>query len=156
MSFSQFKDNTVVQTTRRPTFLFYRPFLQCHPKQVKRAYGICSHTIDCQSKSQHYFKYKPSMIKKAYTYILINKNKTTLYVGVTNELERRIVEHKTKKNSGFTAKYNLDLLVYYETHHNIGEAIYREKQLKKKSKLGKIRLICKRNPEWNDLSNVNL
>ena len=96
------------------------------------------------------------MSKKAYTYILTNKNKTTLYVGVTNDLERRIIEHKTKKNSGFTAKYNLDLLAYYETHHNISDAIHREKQLKKKSRLGKMRLICKSNPEWNDLSNVNL
>ena len=81
------------------------------------------------------------MTTQAFTYILTNKNKTTLYVGVTNDLERRMIEHKIKKNSGFTARYSLNSLVFYETHNSISDAIYREKQLKKKSRLGKMRFI---------------
>ncbi len=87
-------------------------------------------------------------------YIMTNKNKTTLYVGVTSNLQKRVYEHKTHlyKNS-FTHKYNLEFLVYYETFHSIEEAILREKQIKKYSRAKKEQLINSINPEWNDLYN---
>jgi putative endonuclease len=76
---------------------------------------------------------------------------TALYCGVTSNLEKRLWEHKTKIYGGFTAKYNIDRLVYFEMHDEIEFAIHREKIIKKKSRLGKIRLIESMNPEWNEL-----
>ena len=70
------------------------------------------------------------MEKKGYVYILTNKHNTTLYVGVTSNLPKRIYEHKNKIIKGFTSKYNLNKLVYYEHYESIYEAIVREKQLK--------------------------
>ena len=86
-----------------------------------------------------------------YVYILSNMSKT-LYIGVTNNLERRLYEHKNKLIDGFTKKYNLTKLVYFEDTTDITEAIYREKQLKGLLRSKKIKLIEENNPEWDDLS----
>ena len=86
-----------------------------------------------------------------YVYILSNASKT-LYVGVTNDLRRRMYEHKNHLIPGFTSKYNLHKLVYLETFNSITEAIHREKQLKGWLRQKKIDLIEKENPGWNDLS----
>jgi putative endonuclease len=76
----------------------------------------------------------------------------TLYTGVTNDLERRIYEHKQKLVPGFTAKYNIDRLVYFETTDDINAAIYREKQIKGWLRSKKLALIASVNPTWDDLS----
>ncbi|MFC2696284.1 MAG: GIY-YIG nuclease family protein [Candidatus Absconditicoccaceae bacterium] len=91
-------------------------------------------------------------MKRAYVYILSNKRNGTLYVGVTSNLVKRIFEHKEKVVNGFSAKYNLDLLVYYEEWGNIEEAIQREKQLKAGNRKKKLGLIESINPDWKDLS----
>jgi len=86
-----------------------------------------------------------------YIYILASKRNGTLYIGVTNNLKRRVGEHKSAVIEGFTKKYNLNRLVYFEIHADINEAILREKRLKKWNRKWKIRLIEEINPEWNDL-----
>lgn len=91
-------------------------------------------------------------MKGAYVYILSNKRNGTLYTGVTSNLVKRIFEHKEKVVSGFSAKYNLDLLVYYEEWWSIEEAIQREKQLKAGNRKKKLSLIESINPDWKDLS----
>lgn len=88
-----------------------------------------------------------------YIYILTNKNNTVLYSGVTNNLVRRCHEHKTKLFKGFTEKYNVDKLIYYELFDEIEFAIRREKQIKGYSREKKDRLIEKFNPNRNDLYN---
>lgn len=83
---------------------------------------------------------------------MTNKNKTTLYTGVTSELRQRVLEHKNHVYpKSFTAKFNLELLVYYEGFHRIEEAIAREKQIKAGSRKKKEALINSINPEWKDL-----
>ena len=91
--------------------------------------------------------------KKGYTYILTNKSSNVLYVGVTSDLIKRIgiYEHKNKFVEGFTKKYNIDQLVYYEVLESIDEAIQREKQIKGWVRKKKIELIEQMNPEWKDL-----
>ena len=89
--------------------------------------------------------------RQYYIYILASKRNGTLYIGVTNDLKRRIHEHKEKINKGFTSKYNVDRLVYYEIFESIGDAIYREKQLKKWKRNWKIQTIEDFNPCWSDL-----
>ena len=84
-------------------------------------------------------------------YILTNKNNTVLYTGVTNDLHRRVSEHKLKLLPGFTKRYNIDKLVYYEFFENPGLAIAREKQIKAGSRQSKENLINHQNPEWLDL-----
>ena len=92
------------------------------------------------------------MDKVGFVYILTNKNKTTLYVGVTNDLQRRINEHKTHFNKkSFTTRYNIEYLVYFEKYDSIIEAIAREKQIKAGSRAKKEVLINENNPEWKDL-----
>jgi len=86
-----------------------------------------------------------------YIYIVTNKNNTVLYIGVTNNLVRRIHEHKNKLIKGFTEKYNVDKLVYYEVFDFIELAIKREKQIKGYSRLKKDLLIDQKNPERNEL-----
>jgi putative endonuclease len=86
-----------------------------------------------------------------YVYILTSSNHTVLYAGVTNDLERRCFEHKQKKIKGFTQKYNVDKLVYFEKFDYIDLAIAREKQIKGYSRLKKITLIGKFNPGWENL-----
>ena len=85
-------------------------------------------------------------------YIPTNSRHTVLYTGVTNNLERRLSEHKTQLGSVFTKKYNVDQLVYYECGDDINVAIVREKQIKAGSRQDKINLINSINPEWKDLS----
>jgi len=85
-------------------------------------------------------------------YILTNKSNKVLYIGVTNDLVRRMFEHKNKLVDGFAEKYNLTKLVYYETTTEVESAIQREKQLKNWHRDWKINLINQFNPEWKDLS----
>lgn len=87
-----------------------------------------------------------------YVYINTNQRHTVLYIGVTNNLQRRSYEHKNKLISGFTKKYNVDKLVYYEYFTDIKAAITREKQLKGWLRKRKVELIEKNNPNWEDLS----
>ena len=88
---------------------------------------------------------------KGFIYILTNKNNTTLYIGVTENLLKRIFEHKQKNIDGFSKKYNLTKLIYYEFFENIILAIEREKQLKNWHRDWKLNLIRKSNPEFRDL-----
>jgi len=87
-----------------------------------------------------------------FVYIITNKKGGVLYIGVTNNLERRLFEHKNKVNDGFSKKYNLSRLVYFETFNDINEAIRREKNLKKWKRQWKINLIIEQNEQWNDLA----
>jgi putative endonuclease len=92
------------------------------------------------------------MTKTYYVYILASKRNGTLYIGVTNDLERRLYEHKNNLVEGFTNKYNVHHLVYYEDVNDIQSALQREKQLKRWTRKWKIELIEKVNPEWRDLA----
>ncbi len=91
-------------------------------------------------------------MKKYWTYIVASKKNGTLYIGVTNNLARRIYEHKQHFVSGFTKKYKLNLLVYAEQHTTMMQAIAREKQLKHWNRDWKIKLIEEKNPVWYDIS----
>ena len=84
-------------------------------------------------------------------YFLTNWNNRVLYVGVTNDLQRRVYEHKNELIDGFTRKYHVHKLVYYEMCEEIEGAILREKQIKAGSRKKKIDLIAKANPDWKDL-----
>ena len=86
-----------------------------------------------------------------YVYILTNENHTVLYTGLTNDLERRCYEHKQKKVKGFTKKYNVDILIYFEILDLVDMAIAREKQIKGFSRVKKNALIDKFNPGWKEL-----
>ena len=86
-----------------------------------------------------------------YVYIMASRSRT-LYTGVTNNLERRVYEHKKKLVPGFTAKYNIERLVYFETTEDVNTAISREKQIKGWTRSKKLALIGSDNPTWNDLS----
>ncbi len=86
-----------------------------------------------------------------YVYIMANIART-LYIGVTNDLERRVYEHRHKVTPGFTSRYNLTQLVYYEEFGDVREAIAREKQLKGWLRAKKVALIEAMNPEWDDLA----
>jgi putative endonuclease len=91
-------------------------------------------------------------MKPGFIYIITNKNNTTLYIGVTSNLPQRILQHREKAyKDSFSARYNLDKLVYYEQFQMIGDAIGREKQLKAGSRAKKIDLITALNPNWKDL-----
>ena len=92
------------------------------------------------------------MPKTYYVYILASKRNGTLYIGVTNDLVRRIWEHKQGMVPGFTGKYGVKLLVYYEIFNDINAAIAREKRLKKYKREWKMNLIQRHNVEWRDLS----
>lgn len=90
-------------------------------------------------------------MKQYYTYILTNKSDTLYYTGVTNDLVRRLYEHREKINQSYTSKYNLSILVYYEIHNNIEEAIKREKQIKSWNREKKKLLVYGFNPMNKDL-----
>jgi len=90
-------------------------------------------------------------MNQSYVYILASKKNGTLYIGVTSDLVKRCYEHKKDLIDGFTKKYQVHTLVYYETHNDIREAIKREKQLKKWNRDWKVRIIEDNNPEWLDL-----
>lgn len=91
------------------------------------------------------------MSKEYYVYIMTNKSRT-LYTGVTNNLMRRVYEHKKKLVEGFTSKYNIQFLVYYESTNDVHVALAREKQIKGWLRSKKIALIDSMNPKWKDLS----
>jgi putative endonuclease len=90
-------------------------------------------------------------MKTYYVYILASKRNGTLYIGVTDNLKNRVYQHKTGLCNGFTKKYNIDKLVYFERFDSIDYAIVREKRLKKWNREWKIRLIEEKNPNWTDL-----
>jgi len=91
-------------------------------------------------------------MKQYFVYILASKKNGTLYIGFTDDLERRIGEHKGKAVSGFTQKYGVDKLVYYESFNTSFEAFKRERQLKKWKRIWKIQLIEMENPAWDDIA----
>jgi putative endonuclease len=91
-------------------------------------------------------------MKQYYVYIMTNQHNTVIYTGVTNDLMRRVYEHKMKLVPGFTARYNIDKLVYFEETQDVKSAISREKQIKGWLWKKKIALIEKDNPDWFDLS----
>ena len=93
-------------------------------------------------------------MQKYFVYILSNYTNTTLYVGMTNDLKRRLYEHKNKLIEGFSSKYNTNKLVYYEETSDVKTAIQREKNLKKWNRQWKEELIKKTNPDFKDLSLV--
>ena len=90
-------------------------------------------------------------MKQPAIYIMSNKRNGTLYVGVTSDLIKRVYEHKDDSTTGFTARYNCKLLVYYELFDTMYDAISREKQIKGGSRVNKLKLIENMNPSWNDL-----
>lgn len=90
-------------------------------------------------------------MRQYYVYIMTNQSNSVLYTGVTNDLKRRVYEHKGKLVDGFTKKYNVDKLVCYEVCEDIKEAISREKQIKGGSRQKKIDLVERMNPAWRDL-----
>lgn len=89
--------------------------------------------------------------KASYVYILASKRNGTLYIGFTSNLQTRVYEHKEKLVGGFTERYNVTMLVYYEVHKRPSAGIQREKQMKKWNRKWKLRLIEKHNPSWHDL-----
>ena len=91
--------------------------------------------------------------RQYYVYILASKIGGTLYIGVTNNLVRRVYGHRAKLVEGFTARYDVAKLVYYEVHSDVEAAITREKQMKKWNRAWKVRLIEESNPNWDDLYN---
>ena len=94
------------------------------------------------------------MVKGGSVYIITNSSHSTLYTGVTSELLYRIQDHRSKKYpKSFSARYNLNKLVFYESFHSIEEAIAREKQIKAGSRSKKLKLINNFNPDWKDLYN---
>jgi len=92
------------------------------------------------------------MAKQYYVYLLTNWNNKVMYVGVTNNMERRIYEHKNKLIKGFTEKYNVNKLVYFEETQDVITAIAREKEIKKWRREKKNNLVNRINPTWKDLS----
>ena len=90
-------------------------------------------------------------MKKGYVYILASRKNGTLYIGVTSDLSKRIYQHRENLITGFSSRYNVKQLVYFEKHEDITEAIKREKQIKKWNRAWKIRLITEDNPDWFDL-----
>jgi putative endonuclease len=89
--------------------------------------------------------------KTYFVYIMASRRNGTLYVGITNDIERRTHEHKNDRNDGFTKRYQVHRLVWYEIHTDVWQAIRREKQLKKWNRRWKLNLIEKHNPQWLDL-----
>jgi putative endonuclease len=86
-----------------------------------------------------------------YVYILASRKDGAIYVGITKDIVRRIYEHRTKVIQGFTSKYNITRLVWFEIYDDPISAISREKELKKWKRVGKVQLIEAQNPQWNDL-----
>jgi len=111
---------------------------QCHPREN----GDLNQPIFFMYKTTHQY----------FVYILASKKNGVIYIGVTNDLERRVFEHKSKVTKGFTSRYNVDKLVYFEHFLNINETIKREKRLKKWNRQWKIELIEKENAAWKDLA----
>lgn len=91
------------------------------------------------------------MHKQSYVYIMASQRNGTIYTGVTSDLIKRTYQHKNDIIKGFTTQYNIKILVYYEIHDSIENAIQREKQIKAGSRKKKLALIEEKNPEWRDL-----
>jgi putative endonuclease len=91
------------------------------------------------------------MPRRYFVYILSSKTKR-LYIGVSNDLERRVAQHKRREVEGFTSRYNIDRLVYYEETDDVWAALNREKQLKGWVRIRKVELVSDMNPEWRDLA----
>ena len=91
-------------------------------------------------------------MKQYFVYMVTNKGRTTLYIGITNSLMRRVSQHRQGEIPGFSARYNTNRLVYYEPYNDVRDAIAREKQLKGWSRKKKEALINSVNPEWTDLA----
>jgi putative endonuclease len=91
------------------------------------------------------------VIKQPAIYIFASQRNGTLYIGVTSDLEKRVYQHKNDMVKGFTSKYKVHLLIYFELHQNMEEAILREKRLKEWKRSWKLKLIEKNNPNWEDL-----
>jgi len=87
-----------------------------------------------------------------HVYILASRRNGTLYTGITNDLRRRVWQHKSKLIPGFTSRYGVNRLVYFEEFRNAASAIAREKQIKAGSRMQKLKLIERDNPDWTDLS----
>ena len=125
----------------------------CHCEEERRSNrGLCKAltflvVITCDFLYCNVFK-----IHQYYVYMMTNKGNTVIYVGMTNDIQNRIWEHKQGINKGFTKQYGCTKLVYYEEYQWVQDAIAREKQLKAGSRQKKIDLINLENPEWNDLS----
>lgn len=111
----------------------------CHPECLRRIHLILS-------------EYMGNKEKNCYVYITTNHNDRVMYIGVTSNLEKRIYEHKQGLQEGFTKKYYVDKLVYYEHSNSIESAIIREKQLKGWLRKKKNLLVESMNPDWKDLS----
>ena len=92
------------------------------------------------------------MLRTYYVYLLTNANHTVLYIGVTNDLAKRVAEHRAGIHEGFTKKYNVHKLVHFEPYSDINTAIEREKQLKAGSRAKKLALINVNNPDWKELA----
>ena len=90
-------------------------------------------------------------MKPFYVYILASKRNGTLYTGATDDLSRRVWEHRTKIRKGFTSRYDVGRLVWFEAHETREGALIRERQVKKWNRVWKLRLIEETNPDWNDL-----
>jgi putative endonuclease len=102
--------------------------------------------------NQNKYKLMFKTTHQYYIYILASQKNGTLYIGLTNDLQRRVLEHKQKVNEGFTSKYDINMLVYFESFQYINDAILREKRLKKWNREWKINLIEAENKDWKDLS----
>ena len=113
-------------------------FLDCAPKKTRRF------VIPAKAGIQNMRQY--------FLYILASKRNGTLYVGVTSDLERRVYEHRHTLVEGFTKKYGVTMLVYYEQTSDVNAAIVREKRVKKWNRAWKLKLIESVNPEWKDLA----
>ncbi len=98
-----------------------------------------------------YIEFMKTINHNFYVYILTNWSNKVMYIGVTNNLQRRLFEHRNKLIDGFTKKYNLNKLIYYECFSNINDAIGREKEIKKWRRAKKNELVESMNPEWKDL-----
>jgi putative endonuclease len=113
-----------------------------------------SHTIPVIARLDRATQYPqilPMGARSFYVYILASRIGGTLYIGVTNDLVRRIAEHKAKSAEGFTKRYDVDRLVYFECFDGIEQAIHREKRLKKWTRAWKVQLIEGQNHNWDDL-----
>lgn len=94
----------------------------------------------------------PRLSQTYFVYLMTNRSRKTLYTGVTNDLERRIYEHRNRLIPGFSARYNVDHLLYYEPYYYVEDAIAREKEIKGWVRRKKMALIESTNPDWEDLS----
>jgi putative endonuclease len=114
--------------------------------------GSSGSHLDPFGHTQGRLRENPMPKKHFYVYLLTNWNNRVMYVGVTNDLQRRLYEHKNKLVKGFTEKYSVDKLVYFEQTNDVISALAREKEIKKWRREKKDKLVVSINPEWKDLS----